>query len=74
MLYGNNNTIKNQKQALTSLHKNSRILDLKTFRPSAVLENGVFPAPLSCISHLSQLWFKTSPKYLTQEIVEVKTK
>ena len=31
----------------TSLHKNSLMLERKTFRPSADLEYGVSPAPLS---------------------------
>jgi hypothetical protein len=55
-----------KNHALTSLHKNSRILDLRTFRPSALLEYGVLPAPLSCISHLSPSRFKTSPRYLKE--------
>lgn len=49
---------------LTSLHKNSRIEDLKTLRPSLWLENGVRPAPFNCISQRSLLAFNTSPTYL----------
>ena len=55
---------------MASLHKNSLMLERNTFLPSAVLENGVNPDPLSCISHLSLDLFTTSPKYLAHKVCQ----
>ena len=54
---------------LTSLHKNSLILERRTFLPSACLEKGVRPAPLSCNSHLSPFLLTISPKYLQVKLM-----
>lgn len=46
----------------TSEHRNSLIEERRTFLPSANLENGVFPDPFSCSSHLSPPAHTTSPR------------
>jgi hypothetical protein len=51
-------------EKFTSLHRNSRIELRRTFRPSAVREKGVLPAPLNCNSHRSFFLLITSPRYL----------
>ena len=47
--------------AMASLHRYSRMLERKTARPSPILEKGVLPAPLSCISTVP-LGLANSPK------------
>ena len=46
----------------TSEQRNSLIEERSTFLPSASLENGVFPEPFSCSSHLSPPGPTTSPR------------
>jgi hypothetical protein len=51
---------------MASLHRNSRIDDRSTARPSAVREYGVGPAPLSCSSHRAPAAFTTSPRVIAR--------
>jgi len=56
------NFYKDIQWQLTSLQRNSRMLERSTFRPSAEREYGVLPAPFNWTSHLSFLLFTTSPR------------
>jgi hypothetical protein len=51
---------------VASLHRNSRIDDRNTARPSAVREYGVRPAPLSCSSQRSPAPLIVSPSVMAR--------
>src|SRR5687768_819841 len=52
------------KWFIASLHKNSRMDERRTARPSASQEYGVLPAPFNCSSHLCALSFKIVPNVI----------
>jgi hypothetical protein len=51
---------------IASLHRNSRIDERSTARPSALREYGVGPAPFNCSSHRSPAALIASPSVIAR--------